>query len=166
LRDYGTKTDIADTALFLSTDNAKYITGTIVDCDGGTRLGDASANALGDCSQGRRPMNAVHRTAVSDCQCPAYELRRRAATPELNRPERRNALSRRAYDELEAGFRTIAADPQVRCAIVTGADPAFCSGEDVKEMMTGEARESSIASLTRVRPEPTPAAVAALECDK
>jgi NAD(P)-dependent dehydrogenase (short-subunit alcohol dehydrogenase family) len=50
LRDYGTKTDIADTALFLSTDNAKYITGTIVDCDGGTRLGDASANALGDFS--------------------------------------------------------------------------------------------------------------------
>lgn len=46
LRDYGTKTDIADTALFLSTDNAKYITGTIVEVDGGTTLGDASADAL------------------------------------------------------------------------------------------------------------------------
>ncbi len=46
LRDYGTKDDIANTALFLSSDNARYITGTIVDCDGGTRLGDASANAL------------------------------------------------------------------------------------------------------------------------
>ena len=46
LRDYGTKTDIADTALFLSTDNAKYITGTIVDVDGGMTLGDASADAL------------------------------------------------------------------------------------------------------------------------
>jgi enoyl-CoA hydratase/carnithine racemase len=111
-------------------------------------------------------MNAVHRIAVSDFQCLAYELRGHVAILKLNRPERRNALNRRAYDELEAGFRAIAADPQVRCAIVTGADPAFCSGEDVKEMMTGEARESSIASLTRVRPEPTPAAVAALECDK
>ncbi|HUD52353.1 SDR family oxidoreductase [Parvibaculum sp.] len=48
LRDYGTKTDIADTAMFLSTDNAKYITGTIVDCDGGSKLGDAGANALAD----------------------------------------------------------------------------------------------------------------------
>ena len=48
LRGYGTKTDIAETALFLSSDNAKYITGTIVDCDGGSKLGDASANALGD----------------------------------------------------------------------------------------------------------------------
>lgn len=48
MRDYGTKTDIADTALFLSTDNAKYITGTIVDCDGGSKLGDAGGDALGD----------------------------------------------------------------------------------------------------------------------
>lgn len=42
LRDYGTKTDIANTALFLSSDNARYITGTIVECDGGLKLGDAS----------------------------------------------------------------------------------------------------------------------------
>ncbi|MGB3811151.1 MAG: SDR family oxidoreductase [Parvibaculum sp.] len=48
LRDYGTKTDIADTALFLSTDNAKYITGSIIDCDGGSKLGDAGADALGN----------------------------------------------------------------------------------------------------------------------
>ncbi len=46
LRDYGTKTDIADTALFLSTHNAKYITGSIIDCDGGSKLGDAGADAL------------------------------------------------------------------------------------------------------------------------
>ncbi|MGI4813623.1 MAG: SDR family oxidoreductase [Janthinobacterium lividum] len=46
LRDYGSKRDIADMALFLCTDNAQYITGTILDCDGGTSLGDASADAL------------------------------------------------------------------------------------------------------------------------
>jgi NAD(P)-dependent dehydrogenase (short-subunit alcohol dehydrogenase family) len=42
LRDYGTKRDIADVALFLCTDNAKYITGAIIDCDGGSGLGDSS----------------------------------------------------------------------------------------------------------------------------
>ncbi|MBK4738730.1 SDR family oxidoreductase [Noviherbaspirillum pedocola] len=42
LRDYGTTTDIADTALFLASDSARYITGTIIDCDGGIKLGDAS----------------------------------------------------------------------------------------------------------------------------
>ena len=46
LRDYGTKTDITDLALFLCTEKAKYITGTIIDCDGGWLLGDASADAL------------------------------------------------------------------------------------------------------------------------
>ena len=46
LRDYGTKRDIADMALFLSTENARYITGAIFDVDGGSQLGDASADAL------------------------------------------------------------------------------------------------------------------------
>lgn len=48
MRDYGTKTDIADMALFLSSENASYVTGTIVDCDGGSKLGDAGADALGE----------------------------------------------------------------------------------------------------------------------
>jgi enoyl-CoA hydratase/carnithine racemase len=60
------------------------------------------------------------------------------ATITLNRPERRNALNRRAYDEIEAAFTHASRDPEVRCVLVTGADPAFCAGEDVKEMMTGE----------------------------
>ena len=46
LRDYGMKSDIADAAMFLSSDAAKYITGTILNVDGGSDLGDASANAL------------------------------------------------------------------------------------------------------------------------
>jgi NAD(P)-dependent dehydrogenase (short-subunit alcohol dehydrogenase family) len=46
LRDYGSKDDIADTCLFLCSDAARYITGTIIDCDGGTVLGDASSDAL------------------------------------------------------------------------------------------------------------------------
>ncbi len=43
LRDYGTKRDIADLALYLCSDNARYMTGSIVNCDGGSALGDASA---------------------------------------------------------------------------------------------------------------------------
>ena len=69
-----------------------------------------------------------------------YDVRDHICTITLNRPERRNALNPRAYAEIEAAFRHASADPEVRCVVVTGADPAFCSGEDVKEMMTGEAR--------------------------
>jgi NAD(P)-dependent dehydrogenase (short-subunit alcohol dehydrogenase family) len=46
LRDYGTKRDIADMALYLASDNSAYITGAILDVDGGSSLGDASADAL------------------------------------------------------------------------------------------------------------------------
>ncbi|HPU54016.1 MAG TPA: enoyl-CoA hydratase/isomerase family protein, partial [Burkholderiaceae bacterium] len=66
-----------------------------------------------------------------------YALDGHVLTVTLNRPQRRNALNWRAYDELESAFRLAHADPQVRCVIVTGADPAFCSGDDVGEVMSG-----------------------------
>ena len=86
------------------------------------------------------------------------------ATVMLNRPERRNALNYKAYDELEKSLRAAAADPDVRCVIVTGADPAFCSGDDVGEIMAGP-KPVSKRSLP-VTYQATPAAIAALECDK
>lgn len=46
LRDYGAKADIAEAAMFLSSASAKYITGTILNVDGGNDIGDASADAL------------------------------------------------------------------------------------------------------------------------
>jgi NAD(P)-dependent dehydrogenase (short-subunit alcohol dehydrogenase family) len=46
LRDYGTKADIAEAAMYLSSAAAKYVTGTILNVDGGSDLGDASADAL------------------------------------------------------------------------------------------------------------------------
>jgi NAD(P)-dependent dehydrogenase (short-subunit alcohol dehydrogenase family) len=46
LRDYGNKRNIADMAVFLASANASYVTGAIIDCDGGMILGDASADAL------------------------------------------------------------------------------------------------------------------------
>ena len=86
------------------------------------------------------------------------------ATITLNRPERRNALNYKAYDELEAAFRAATADPDVRCVIVTGADPAFCSGDDVGEIMAGPKPVSKAAMP--VTYQATPAAIAVLECDK
>jgi enoyl-CoA hydratase/carnithine racemase len=100
----------------------------------------------------------------SDFTCLLYDVADHIARITLSRPERRNALNPRAYAEIEAAFRTATDDPQVRCVVVTGADPAFCSGEDVKEMMTGEA--SATPRPVRVRAEPTPAGMAAIECDK
>jgi NAD(P)-dependent dehydrogenase (short-subunit alcohol dehydrogenase family) len=43
LRRYGAIAEIAESAVFLCSDSAAYITGTILDCDGGSQLGDSSA---------------------------------------------------------------------------------------------------------------------------
>jgi enoyl-CoA hydratase/carnithine racemase len=87
------------------------------------------------------------------------------ATITMNRPHRRNALNFTAYAQLEAAFRQATHDSDVRCVIVTGVDPAFCSGDDVREIMSGPQALSNRAEASQpVRP--TPAAMAALECDK
>jgi enoyl-CoA hydratase/carnithine racemase len=109
-------------------------------------------------------MASAPQIAPKDFTCLRYEQRGAVALITLNRPDRRNALNPRAYAEVEAAFRAVSADDEVRCAVVTGADPAFCSGEDVKEMMTGEKREPR--PVTAAPRGPTPAAMAAIECDK
>jgi NAD(P)-dependent dehydrogenase (short-subunit alcohol dehydrogenase family) len=42
LRRFGTVEEVAESAVFLCSDAAAYVTGTILDCDGGSQLGDAS----------------------------------------------------------------------------------------------------------------------------
>jgi NAD(P)-dependent dehydrogenase (short-subunit alcohol dehydrogenase family) len=43
---YGEKRDIADLAVFLSTDKARYITGAIIECDGGSQLTGGSTTSF------------------------------------------------------------------------------------------------------------------------
>jgi enoyl-CoA hydratase len=77
----------------------------------------------------------------------------------LNRPEARNALTHTTYAELEDAVRTSTA----RCLVVTGADPAFCSGDDVKQIMVKAGEQTS--ERLRAEPRITPAAKALLETD-
>jgi enoyl-CoA hydratase/carnithine racemase len=90
----------------------------------------------------------------------------RVALVTLNRPEVMNALNRQMYAELEQAFRELHRDPEVWCIVLTGAGRAFCSGDDVKQIMLGEQRDETVTRLRDVRPRPTPAAAAVLECDK
>jgi enoyl-CoA hydratase len=51
----------------------------------------------------------------------------------LDRPERANALDPPMLCELAAAWRRIAADPEIRCAVLTGAGPrVFCAGMDMR----------------------------------
>ncbi len=83
------------------------------------------------------------------------EERDHVAILTLNRPEARNALTFQTYAELERAVR----ETQARCLVITGADPAFCSGDDVKKVMGGG--EKAPSGFAR-EPSLTPAADALL----
>lgn len=62
----------------------------------------------------------------------------------MNRPERRNALSREMVERLIACLDQAEADAEVRAILLTGAGEAFCAGGDVKGMAAGSGSELPI----------------------
>lgn len=67
-----------------------------------------------------------------------YEVIDRVAIVTLNRPEARNALSAEVRRELPRAMRRADDDADVDAVILTGTDPAFCAGLDLKELGSGE----------------------------
>jgi enoyl-CoA hydratase len=87
-----------------------------------------------------------------------YELRDHVGIITINRPEARNALTFTTYAELADAVDTTTA----RCLVITGRDPAFCSGDDVKQVMVAAGAELQRADRT---PRLTPAAGSLLRTD-
>jgi enoyl-CoA hydratase/carnithine racemase len=82
----------------------------------------------------------------------------------LDRPDARNALTHAMYAELERLVREASATG-ARCLVVTGTDPAFCSGDDVRQVMGGGAEGAAPLAVGDRTPRLTPAAGALLHCD-
>jgi len=62
----------------------------------------------------------------------------------LHRPDRRNALSAALIRALTETLHTAARDDTLRCVILTGSPPAFCSGMDLRELDAALATDSSV----------------------
>ena len=62
----------------------------------------------------------------------------------LNRPEKRNAMTVPMLTALRTAFHELAAAPDVRAVILTGAGKAFCSGLDLKEMGLARRADGSV----------------------
>lgn len=60
-----------------------------------------------------------------------YETKDRVARVTLNRPEKRNAVDTRMFEEIGLVFDEIADDPDVRAFVLTGQGDHFCSGADL-----------------------------------
>lgn len=74
------------------------------------------------------------------------------ATVTLNRPEARNALSSALRRRLRSVMAEVDADESVSVVILTGSDPAFCAGLDLKELsargrMDADAEDAGIRGL-------------------
>lgn len=63
-----------------------------------------------------------------------FEVSDRVATVMLNRPDARNALSSEVLQRLSAVLREADGSDDVDVIVLTGADPAFCAGLDLKEL--------------------------------
>ena len=61
------------------------------------------------------------------------------ATITMNRPERRNALSRAHMEELIACLKAVGQDRDAAVVILKGNGPAFCAGHDLSEMVGQDA---------------------------
>ena len=72
-----------------------------------------------------------------------YETRDGVATITLNRPDRHNAFNLTMAGELKQAWTAVKSDPDVVCAILTGAgERALCTGMDVAEVASGEATDT------------------------
>jgi methylglutaconyl-CoA hydratase len=77
---------------------------------------------------------------MSRTEATLYDVADGAAWITLNRPKDRNALSSTLVNELDDHLIAANLDPKVRCIVITGADPAFCAGADLKNP-PGQARD-------------------------
>ena len=67
----------------------------------------------------------------------------------IDRPARRNALDLRAWRDLAAAFRDLAAESDVRLVVLTGASGHFCAGADISEFSRVRADSAGGATYER-----------------
>lgn len=83
------------------------------------------------------------------------EVADRVATITLNRPEARNALSGAVLRALPAAILEAERRDDVDAMILTGADPAFCAGLDLKQLGSGEGLLDHAIGTTNPQPAVT-----------
>ncbi|MFT3955149.1 MAG: 2-(1,2-epoxy-1,2-dihydrophenyl)acetyl-CoA isomerase PaaG [Piscinibacter sp.] len=77
----------------------------------------------------------------------------------LNRPQALNSFNGAMHDALTAGLKAAAADPTVRCVVITGAGRGFCAGQDLSDPaiapdLTPGAEPRDIGNLIEARYKP------------
>ncbi len=85
-----------------------------------------------------------------------FEVNDGIALITLNRPEARNAMTRRMRNDLCKALRAADADDRVNVIVVTGTDPVFTGGVDLKEV-ADDARSATSGGGKRQAEDPAQA---------
>jgi enoyl-CoA hydratase/carnithine racemase len=67
----------------------------------------------------------------------------------IDRADKRNALTAGMWAALPGVLAELAADPDVRVLVLTGAGPSFCAGADISDLLGGPDAEDPMAQLRR-----------------
>jgi len=60
-------------------------------------------------------------------------------TIQLNRPEKKNALTSEMYGAFSDALEHAATSDEVHAVVVTGSGDSFCAGNDLKDFLSGPA---------------------------
>ncbi|MBN3863873.1 enoyl-CoA hydratase [Pseudomonas frederiksbergensis] len=64
-----------------------------------------------------------------------FERERGLLTLRLNRPEKKNALTRAMYSQLAEGLRLADSDPEINAVLITGSAECFTAGNDIADFI-------------------------------
>jgi enoyl-CoA hydratase/carnithine racemase len=71
------------------------------------------------------------------------------AVLELQRPQRRNAVSPALADELERAVARLAGDEDARVVVLAGSGPSFCAGADMTDRLAGPEQSAGVFQAVR-----------------
>jgi enoyl-CoA hydratase/carnithine racemase len=82
----------------------------------------------------------------------------------IDRPDKRNAMTRQMWAALPAVLSGVADDAGVRVLVVTGRGPSFCAGADISDLLGGDdpddpmadVRQANLAAQAALRAFPKP----------
>ena len=84
---------------------------------------------------------------MTEQSCLLVELDEGVLWLTLNRPAARNALNIALTRALAAELKRIDMDDAVRVAVITGSDPAFCAGLDLKDFAAPDSPRSEVGAM-------------------
>ncbi|MGY4155504.1 enoyl-CoA hydratase/carnithine racemase [Bradyrhizobium sp. USDA 4461] len=68
------------------------------------------------------------------------EHRANVLTVQLNRPDKKNALTGAMYDAISDSLEQAEADPKIRAVSITGSGDSFTAGNDIDDFLNGPSR--------------------------